>query len=70
MREFVLGVSPALGRGFAPNETGPDRPAVVVLTHDLWTRQFGADPSVVGAEIRLNGEPFTVIGVISVAHTG
>lgn len=59
----VLGVSPALGRGFAANEVGPDRPAVVVLTHDLWNR-LGGDPAILGSDIRLNGTPYSVIGVM------
>lgn len=59
----LLGVTPAVGRTFAPNEAGPGRPPLVVLTHDLWTR-VGADPSLVGRDVRINGEPHTVIGVM------
>lgn len=59
----LLGVRPAIGRGFAPEEVGPDRPPVVVLTYELWNR-LGADRSLVGGELRLNGQPFTVIGVM------
>ena len=60
----VLGVAPAMGRDFAPEEVGPGRPPVVVLGHDLWRGQFGGDSAVVGTEIRLNGIPVTVIGVM------
>lgn len=60
----ALGVRPMLGRGFAPGETGPDRQAVVVLGHALWQTRFGSDSGVVGREIRLNDEPYTVIGVM------
>ncbi|HUG39397.1 MAG TPA: ADOP family duplicated permease [Longimicrobiales bacterium] len=60
----LLGVRPALGRVFAPAEVGEGRPAVVVLGHDLWKGRLGADPAAVGREVRLNGEPFTVIGVM------
>ena len=59
----LLGVAPALGRAFAPNEDGPGSPWVIVLTHNLWNR-LGADPSIVGARVRLQGRPFTVIGVM------
>lgn len=62
----VLGARPALGRGFASNEVGPGRPEVIVLTHELWHR-LGADPNIVGTEVRLrsrSARPFTVIGVM------
>ena len=59
----LLGAAPALGRTFAPNEVGPTRPGVMVLTHELWTR-LGADPALVGTDVRLNGRPYTVIGVM------
>ena len=59
----LLGVTPAIGRGFAPNEVGPGAPRVIVLTHGLWTR-LGADSSMVGSEIHLNGQLYTVIGVL------
>lgn len=60
----MLGVSPALGRTFAPNEGAEiDDAAVVVLGHGLWLRRFGADPQVLGQTVALNGRPFTVIGV-------
>lgn len=59
----LLGVRPALGRGFFPEEDDPQAPAVAVLGHDLWVSHFGADPGVVGSEIYLNGEATTVVGV-------
>ena len=55
----VLQVPIAIGRGFDPGEhdvTGA--PAVVVLSHGFWTREFGADPRAVGTTVRLNGTPF------------
>ena len=58
-----LGVAPALGRGFAPDEIGRAREQVMVLTHGLWNR-LGADPAIVGSEVRLQSRPFTVIGVM------
>ena len=59
----LLGVAPMLGRGFAPDEGGPGRPNLIVLTHGLWTR-LGADPALVGAQVRLQGNAYTVIGVL------
>jgi putative ABC transport system permease protein len=59
----MLGVVPALGRGFEPNEVGPKRPAVIVLANTLWKR-LGADPSIIGSTVWLSGTPYTVIGVM------
>lgn len=60
----VLRVSPMLGRGFTESaDATPGGEPVVVLSHGVWQRQFGADPSIVGRSITLNARPFTVIGV-------
>ena len=59
----LLGVAPALGRGFAPDEIGRGREQVMVLTHHLWQR-LGAAPGIVGSDVRLQGRPFNVIGVL------
>ena len=60
----LLGVRPAIGRLIQPNEgrARGDAP-VIVLTHEYWQARFGGDPSIVGRAVRLNGLPFTVIGV-------
>jgi predicted permease len=60
----VLGVKPALGRGFLPTEGKPGTGYVAVLSHGLWLRDFGGDPRAVGRKIRLNGETYTVAGVM------
>jgi predicted permease len=60
----VLGIEPRLGRGFREDEDQvPGRDAVVVLGPDFWHHEFAGDPAVVGRTVRLNGTPFTVIGV-------
>ncbi len=67
----VMGVEPALGRAFLPEEDRvPGRDAVVVLGHALWVQQFASDPSIVGRRVDLNGRPFTVIGVAPREFTG
>lgn len=60
----VFQVQPAIGRVFGAAEDEPGREQVVVLSHRLWTRQFGADPAIVGHDISLNQQPHTVIGVM------
>jgi putative ABC transport system permease protein len=59
----VAQLAPALGRYFLPDEDRPGRDRVVVLSHSLWVRRFGADSSIVGREIGLDGQKYTVIGV-------
>jgi putative ABC transport system permease protein len=60
----LLGVKPALGRTFAPEEDSPDKGRVVILSHGLWQRQFGGDPSTIGRTFTIDGVPFTAIGVL------
>jgi len=60
----VLGVSPELGRTFNDQEVQPGRNHVVVLSHELWERQFASDASLLGRTIRLNRENYTVIGIM------
>lgn len=67
----VLGVGPALGRLFGPEEDDPANPArAVVLSHAFWTHRFGRDPAAVGAEIRIGGRAFTVIGIAAPGFDG
>jgi putative ABC transport system permease protein len=67
----AMGVEPELGRGFRPEENEvPGRDAVVVLSHALWERQFGSDPSVLGRRVKLSGVEFAIIGVTPERFTG
>jgi putative ABC transport system permease protein len=60
----LLGVAPALGRGFSQHEDAPGQNAVVVISHGMWQRRFGSDPTVLGRTISLSGTPVTVVGVM------
>ena len=60
----LLGVQPAQGRFFGREEDSkPMEDYVAVLSHDLWQRRFGGDPSIVGRQVPLNGRPYLVLGV-------
>jgi len=60
----IFGVPAALGRTFAADEDQLGKSQVVILSHRLWENRFGADRSIVGRTLTLNGEPCTVIGVM------
>ena len=60
----VLGVVPAVGRLFRPEEMIPNAPRVVVLSHEAWTRRFGGDRQAIGRAMMLGGEPHEIIGVL------
>lgn len=67
----LMEVEPQLGRAFTPEEHRvPDRDAVVVIGHTLWTQEFGSDPAVLGRTVGINGHDFTVIGVAPAQFTG
>ena len=67
----VLGVEPSLGRAFSSDEDQvPGRDAVVVLANDIWKEEFGADRSLIGRRIRLNGSEFSVVGIAPDDFTG
>jgi putative ABC transport system permease protein len=60
----TLGVKVVLGRGFLDEEDRAHSSNPIILTHDLWTRRFDADPKTVGRILSLSGEPYRVIGVL------
>ena len=59
----VLGVRPIIGRTFRPSDD-MQREAVVLLSETFWRRRFNADPGIVGRTLRLDGDPWTVVGVL------
>lgn len=60
----VLGNNPFRGRWFAPQEDQPGSGRVVILSYGLWQRTFGANPNLVNQTVQINGQPYTVIGVM------
>ncbi|HXW07906.1 MAG TPA: ABC transporter permease [Vicinamibacterales bacterium] len=60
----MLGVTPALGQAFDPDDDRPGRTGRALLGHGTWMRRYGGDPAVIGRVILLNGQPFEIIGVL------
>lgn len=65
----VLRVQPLLGRPFVEADAQPEGPRVALLEHGAWTTRFGADPSIVGQSIELDGNPLEVVGVMPPGFT-
>ena len=65
----VLGVRPALGRAFTADDDRRNGPRVAILSDALWRSAFGADPNVVGGVANLDGDPFTIVGVLDAPTT-
>jgi predicted permease len=65
-RDFfqTLGVHPAMGRDFVPEEELPTAPDVAILSDGFWRRRYGADPNIVGKKLAIGGNPTIVIGVL------
>ena len=68
----VLGIRPALGRDFRPEEDAPGRNHVIILSNAYWRTRFESDPNAVGRVVRVSGEPVEIVGVLpaSVGDTG
>jgi putative ABC transport system permease protein len=60
----MLGVAPAMGRGFAPDEDKPGAPVVVIVSDEFWRQRLNANPNAIGSVLAINGKPATVIGVM------
>ena len=57
----MLGVQPALGRAFSPEDDRPGAPGTVLLSDALWRARFAADPNITGRSVLLDSRPFTVM---------
>ena len=60
----LLGVQPVKGRLFLPEEDQPQASRVLILSHQLWRRSFGDNPNIVGQPVALNGDSYTVVGIM------
>jgi len=60
----IVGISPAMGRDFTAEDNKPGAEKVTILSDEIWRRDFGADPNIVGQSLRINGKAATVIGVM------
>jgi len=60
----VLGVAPVLGHGFTPDNDTASGPRSALIAYGYWQRRFGGDPAAIGKTIAMNGEPFTITGVM------
>ena len=60
----IIGVSPVLGRDFTAADNKPGAEKVTILGDEIWRRDFGADPNIVGQSVRINGKAATIIGVM------
>ena len=65
----VTGIAPELGRTILPRDTIAGAMPVVVLSHELWTERFAADPAVIGGTVRVNGKSSEVVGVMPKGYT-
>jgi macrolide transport system ATP-binding/permease protein len=66
----LLGVRAAAGRLLTPDDDRPGAPRALVISHSLWTREFGASPSAVGQTMRIHGQSYTIVGVAPASFTG
>ncbi len=60
----IVGVAPIMGRDFTAEDNKPGAEKVTILGHEIWQRDFGADPKIVGQSVRINGRAATIIGVM------
>ncbi|MBI3401173.1 MAG: ABC transporter permease [Acidobacteria bacterium] len=66
----MLGLKAEAGRTLLPEDDVAGAPRAVVISHRLWTREFGASPSAVGQSIRIHGQPYAIVGVMPATFTG
>ncbi|HZC66590.1 MAG TPA: ABC transporter permease, partial [Candidatus Dormibacteraeota bacterium] len=65
----MLGVQPALGRSFLPEESEPGKNQVVILGYALWQNRFASNPAILGKTVKVDGKTFTIVGVMGKGFT-
>jgi hypothetical protein len=65
----VFGLRPMLGRTFVAGDDAAGAPRVAILSHHLWSTRFGSDAAIIGRSVRVDGEPFTIVGVMPASAT-
>jgi putative ABC transport system permease protein len=60
----ALGLAPALGRAFGPDDVKPGRPGTLVISHGFWSSRFASDAAAIGKTVALNGAAYTIVGVM------
>jgi len=60
----VLGVHPAMGRGFTTEDNTPGHSQILILSDSVWRKFYRADPAIIGRSVPINGDPYTVVGVL------
>jgi len=61
----TFGTAPAIGRDFLPEESEVGKDHELILTHKLWQQRFGGTPNIIGQQVRVNGESYSVVGVLA-----
>jgi putative ABC transport system permease protein len=61
----MQGIPMSLGRDFSPEEDQPGKDRVLIMTHRFWQERFGSDTHIIGQQVRLHGEPYSVVGVLA-----
>jgi len=65
----LLGVQPALGRGFLPEEGEPGKNQLLILSNGLWQGRFASDPAILGKTVKVDGKTFSIVGVMGKGFT-
>ena len=66
----LLGTTAEIGRTLVPEDDRPGAPRAIVISHRMWRREYGADPTVVNRTVHIHGQPYSIVGVMPATFTG